>query len=200
MSDDHDDTPDNSGTPRRSPRSPSKYTDKPYEVGKGKPPKATQFKPGNKGGGRKKGSRNKTDFDKQMNEWIEVGEDRLGRPKRKRIRYVIDRQLLQQALKGDLAAIRLVKEFELKMAALRRGSEPDPSPKEIARREREEGEKRALAERLSRDIASHLELVAALRRMGLVEFRGGRPVMPAWAMEAAKAHQVTPSSQAGTKD
>lgn len=128
--------------------------DKPYAVGKGKPPREHQFKPGNKGGGRKRGSRNRTDFDKLLDEWVTIGEDRLGRPQRKRWRDIVNRQLLKKAGMGDLAAIRIVKEFEHKQEMLRRASGPGPlTPDEIARAEAEMAEKRVLAERLMRGLA-----------------------------------------------
>lgn len=121
----------------------SKSASKPYAVGKGKPPKEHQFKPGNKRGGRKAGSRNRTDFDKLHDELVTIGEDRLGRPIRKRWREVINRQLLQKAAKGDLAAIRIVKEYELKQAALARSfGPPPPTPAEIVQGQAEEAEKR----------------------------------------------------------
>lgn len=135
--------------------------DKPYKVGKGKPPREHQFKPGNKGGGRKRGSRNRSDFDKLLDEWVTIGEDRLGRPQRKRWRDIVNRQLLKKAGMGDLAAIRIVKEFEHKQEMLRRAAAPGPLlPDEIARAEAEAAEKRALSERLVRV----LDAMAAAKR------------------------------------
>lgn len=163
----------------------SRYADKTYEVGKGKPPKEHRFKPGNKLGGRKAGSRNRTDFDKLMDERVTVGEDRLGRPIRKAWREVVNRQLLQKAGRGDLAAIRIVKEFELKHAALARSFAPaGPTPAEIALAEREEAEKRALAAKFVR----LLENAASAKRGDVprMEYRAGKlvPVQDANQIEA----------------
>lgn len=49
------------------------YEDRPYEVGKGKPPKASQFKPGQKppkGAGRPKGAKNKNPLRKILSELV----------------------------------------------------------------------------------------------------------------------------------
>lgn len=153
----------------------SRYADRAYEVGKGKPPKAHRFKPGNTLGGRKPGSRNRTDFDKLMDERVTVGEDRLGRPIRKAWREVVNRQLLQKAGRGDLAAIRIVKEFELKHAALARSFAPAaPTPAEVAQAEREEAEKRLLAAKFVR----LLEDAASAKRgeVPRMEYRAGKLV------------------------
>lgn len=149
--------PNDSNEPNK-PR--SKYADKPYDVGKGKPPRQHQFKAGNRGGGRKRGSRNKTDFDKMLDERVVAGEDRLGRPKRRRLRELVNRQLIQKAALGDLAAIRIVKEFELKQAALRRGFDAPLTPAQIAEAEAEQEQKRQLSGRL----VGLLEQMAAAKR------------------------------------
>jgi len=177
------------------PRKPrSRYADKPYEVGKGKPPKQHQFSPGNSGGGRRKGSRNRNDFDKLLDERVVIGEDRLGRPRRKRWRDIINLQLLKKAAGSDLAAIRLVKEFELKMAMLAQKSGPPPmTAAEFAQAQAVEAEKLALAVRLEDKFAKHLELTAQLKRVGLVEYEDGKAVVPLWALEAAEAHRASTS-------
>lgn len=108
---------DDAGKPKRA---KSGYADRPYDVGKGKPPVEHRFRPGNSGGGRPRGSRNQSDFQKLMREKIVVGEDRLGRPIRKSWSEVIDRQLLKKAAQGDLAAIRILKDFDLRRAQLER--------------------------------------------------------------------------------
>lgn len=195
------DSPENGGPkkPRRTPR--SRYADKPYEIGKGKPPKEHQFKPGNGGGGRKRGSRNKSDFDKMLDEWVKVGEDRLGRPRRKRWREVINLQLLKQAAEGDLMAIRLVKEFELKQMALalKLGS-PPLTAEEVARMQAEDQEKRVVAERLAGKMANTLELLAALKRESLVEVTDGHAVIAGWALDAANSRRVSASAPAPDKE
>ena len=181
------DRPETKAKSGRRPHSPGA----PYEVGKNKPPKEHQFKPGNTGGGRKRGSRNRTDFDKLLDQRVKVGEDSLGRPVYKRWREVIDLQLVQQAAQRDLRAIRLVKEFEFKHAVLQRAAGPMPATAaQVAQAQAEEAEKRKLAERLSGRLTDQLEVLAQLRRDGLVELVGGRTVMSKWAAEAARAHRA----------
>ena len=181
------DRPETKAKSGRRPHSPGA----PYEVGKNKPPKEHQFKPGNTGGGRKRGSRNRTDFDKLLDQRVKVGEDSLGRPVYKRWREVIDLQLVQQAAQRDLRAIRLVKEFEFKHAALQRAAGPAPATAaQVAQTQAEEAEKRKLAERISRQMIDHLEFLAQLKGEGLVELVEGKPVIPGWVAEAARAHRA----------
>lgn len=140
-----------------------KYADRPYPVGKGKPPQEHQFKRGNTSGGRKPGSRNKSRYHKLLNERIRIGEDSLGRAIRKPWGDVIDRQLLKLAAKGDLTAIRIVKDFELKLTALERSFDSSPpSSAEIARMAAKEQERRAL----SAKIIGFLEEAAQRKREG----------------------------------
>lgn len=185
--------------PSEGPASPSRYADKPYAVGKGKPPKAHQFKAGNTLGGRKRGSRNRTSFDKLLDERVQVGEDRLGRPIRKRWREIINLQLLKKAGNGDLAAIRIVKEFELKQAALARVSESASlSPAEIARAETERAEKEALAARL----VQLIENTATAKRGDLprMVYRDGKlvPLPGEEAAFAAPEHKVSVSDRSAS--
>ena len=179
------------GPPKSAGKGGGKYSDRPYDVGKGKPPREHQFKRGNGGGGRKRGSRNRTDFDQMLDERVVIGEDGLGRPIRKRWRDIINLQLLKQAAQGDLIAIRLVKEFEHKMAlvAFKVGA-PPPTTAEIARAQAEEAEKQQLAARLSEKLTGYLEVIAGLKREGLIELRqNGHLAISPWAIEAAKAHR-----------
>jgi hypothetical protein len=188
--DNDDDLPE--GPPKFARKGRGKYADRPYDVGKGKPPREHQFKRGNGGGGRKKGSRNRTDFDKMLDERVVIGEDRLGKPKRKRWREIINLQLLKQAAQGDLAAIRVVKEFELKLALVAyRAGVPPPTAAEVAQAEAEKAEKAAMAERLGRQIADHLEVIATLKRAGLIEIERGRAVVTPAALAAIKAHKAS---------
>lgn len=112
-----------------------------YDVGKYKPPVEHRFKPGNKGGGRKKGSKNKDRLEDLLDQKVVIGHDSIGRPIRKTWRKVIDLQLLKKAAEGDLAAIKLVKEFELKLAAIRARYDPPKSEADI-RAELEQEERR----------------------------------------------------------
>jgi len=172
MDSEADDLPEVPRKPARPGR--SKYADREYEVGKGKPPRRHQFKPGNAGGGRKKGSRNRTDFEKLMNERVLVGEDRLGRPIRKRMAYVIDRKLMQLALSGELGAIRLVKEVQLKQAAKTRDADV-PTAADLAKEAAEQAERQALSARL---VGLLDEMAAAKRANGPKHvYRNGKIVI-----------------------
>lgn len=80
-----------------------------YEVGYGKPPKATQFRKGESGNprGRPKGQRNlATELHLALNETVVVTEH--GKRKRLTKRTVICRQLANRSAAGDLAALRLL--------------------------------------------------------------------------------------------
>jgi hypothetical protein len=81
----------------------------PYEVGYGKPPKATQFRKGESGNprGRPKGQRNfATELRDALSETVVVTEH--GKRKRLTKRTVICRQLANRSASGDLAALRLL--------------------------------------------------------------------------------------------
>jgi hypothetical protein len=77
-----------------------------YEVGRGRPPRATQFKPGRSGNpaGRKKGSRNlKTILRRVMESEIEVSEN--GRKRRVPVVEALILRLVQEGLRGQLRAL-----------------------------------------------------------------------------------------------
>lgn len=84
-----------------------------YEVGYGKPPKASRFKPGQSGNpkGRAKGAVNtKTFLEQELNRKQRVTVDG-------KVRYLTNRQItilaqLSKARKGDPKAFRLVMEFD----------------------------------------------------------------------------------------
>lgn len=171
----------------------TKKPDKAYAVGKGKPPVEHQFKKGNKGGGRKPGSRNKHNFYKLYEERIQVGEDRLGRAIMKPFGEVIDRQLFKKAAQGDLAAIRIVKEFQIKLAAFERTFGPRPqTAAEAAEAQREEAKKIELSWRLTAANIDILELLARLKKSGIVDCIDGH-----WAIVPEAERR---NSKNGTKD
>lgn len=80
-----------------------------YEVGYGKPPKATQFHKGESGNpkGRPKGRRNlATELHLALNEEVTVVEN--GTRRRRTKRAILCRQLANRSAAGDLAALRLL--------------------------------------------------------------------------------------------
>ncbi len=86
-----------------------------YTVGYGKPPKHTQFKPGQSGNpnGRPKGSRNlKTDLDDELSRQILIRED--GSEQRVSKQRALVMALCNKAMKGDPRAIRILVELILR--------------------------------------------------------------------------------------
>tara|TARA_R110001592_G_scaffold222022_1_gene477042 strand:- start:5197 stop:5595 length:399 start_codon:yes stop_codon:yes gene_type:complete len=82
---------------------------KDYLVGYGKPPAATQFKPGQSGNpkGRPKGTKNlKTDLEEELKEKITVTE--AGKPKKLSKQRALLKAVVAKALKGDTKAISIV--------------------------------------------------------------------------------------------
>jgi len=81
----------------------------PYEVGRGKPPRKTRFKPGKSGNpkGRPKGSKNfSTVIARALNGKVPITEN--GRSKKVSGREVIAKKLLHKAFGGDLKAAQAV--------------------------------------------------------------------------------------------
>ena len=77
-----------------------------YEIGYGKPPKQTQFKPGHSGNkrGRPKGTRNfQTDLKKVLNSKTVVTLD--GKPKKITTQMALLQRLRQKAIQGDARAL-----------------------------------------------------------------------------------------------
>lgn len=83
--------------------------DKSYDVGYGKPPKKSRFKPGQSGNprGRPKGTRNlKTDLEEELKETITVSES--GRSKRLSKQRALVKAMVAKALKGDARSTALL--------------------------------------------------------------------------------------------
>ena len=80
-----------------------------YEVGYGKPPKDTQFKPGQSGNpnGRPKGARNlKTEIREVMQSTVTVTQD--GKRKKISTRKAVVLRLTEKALSGNVQATRVL--------------------------------------------------------------------------------------------
>ena len=87
----------------------AKGTKETYVVGFGKPPRSTQFKPGQSGNpaGRPQGAQNfATAIDRELNSRVTVAEN--GRRRRISKREVIAQHLVNKAATGDLKAIPLL--------------------------------------------------------------------------------------------
>jgi hypothetical protein len=80
-----------------------------YTIGRGKPPSATQFKPGQSGNpaGRPKGSKNfKTDFLEELQSTIEISEG--GEKKQITKQRALFKRLINAAIGGDVKAVDAV--------------------------------------------------------------------------------------------
>ena len=164
----------------------SKYEDKkPYRVGKGKPPTEHQWKKGQPSPnpkGRPKGSSKETKLQKLLKKkvWV-TGPD--GRAVRRTLQEVIDHKLVQTAANGDLKAIKFIHEIALMHERFSRSVQP--SREELKRQMAEEEEKEQLTQKLRQHFVEQLDFMARLKKLGVVEFSGGKPLMPAWVVEAA---------------
>jgi hypothetical protein len=163
--------------------------EKPYRVGKGRPPKEHQWKKGqpspNKKG-RPKGSTRQTQLQKMLAKKIRVT-DSSGRTVRKTVHEVIDHKLLEMAAKGDLKAIKLIK--ELLVIYERLGLVDQPSPAEQRRLAAEEEEKRKHVVKLTKMINDTMNLVQSFKRYDIVKFVNGAPRVADWVLEAAAERQ-----------
>ncbi|MFZ8977250.1 MAG: DUF5681 domain-containing protein [Pseudohongiellaceae bacterium] len=106
-----------------------------YEVGYGKPPKATQFKKGQSGNpkGRPKGVQNlATDLQDELSAKVEITED--GQTKKVTKQKAMVKQLMQKAIKGDPKSIDVVFKHYLTMelAKIRDDKEAEPSSEDKA--------------------------------------------------------------------
>ena len=97
-----------------SEKPPEKPVDRPCDepaenVGPGRPPRHTRFKPGQSGnpGGRPKGSKNfATILQQQLRKKVTITED--GKPKRVTVQEVIARRLANDSMKGTTKAMELL--------------------------------------------------------------------------------------------
>ena len=123
--------------------SSSKDNGRDYDVGWGKPPKATQFPKGQSGNprGRKPGRQNlKTELLRELNQTVAMTVD--GRRRKMSLQTVITKRLVADAAKGDAKArdqlLRLINQIEATPEA--RGPDPFAAAKdaEILARFRDE--------------------------------------------------------------
>ena len=175
--------------PGRRKRGPSPYADKPYDVGKGKPPKHSQFKAGQRPpakSGRPKGSTKASSLQRLLAKTIMVN-DADGRRVRKTFDELIDHKLVELAAKGDLDAIKLIKHLDIQMR--RFGLIDQPTEAEIRTKIAEEEELRKAREEYSRTITELLEFIAEHKRAGLLEYHNGRPCLMSWIYEEGRKRE-----------
>jgi Family of unknown function (DUF5681) len=109
----------NGGEPRREKRD--------YEVGYGKPPKTTRFQPGHSG---RKGRRRKRsttvgmDVKKGLNGKVAI-RNGDGEPIKMTEREFVVASLIQRAMKGDMAAIKLVVKLDREAELVDRAAAPE---------------------------------------------------------------------------
>lgn len=102
-----------------------------YDVGYGKPPPETQFKPGQSGNpkGRPKGSRNlKTDLQDELNERIIIKENKI--PIKLSKQRVIVKSLVTSALNGDHKAMAKALDLMLRLSGM--DNEEERSAEEVS--------------------------------------------------------------------
>ncbi len=100
-------------TPKRSSEDRTPTGSDPYEVGYGKPPKASQFKPGHSGnpsGRRKRPQSVAEQLEDILKRKIEITHG--GKVKRVSLQEVMLTTLVNKAAKGDLAAFRAVMDLK----------------------------------------------------------------------------------------
>ena len=180
--------------PRRLKRAPSPYANKHYEVGKGKPPKHSQFKAGQappKGSGRPKGSTKATTLQRLLAKTV-MANGSNGRRVRKTFDELIDHKLVELAAKGDLDAIKLIKQLEIQMR--RFGLIDQPSEAEIRQRIVEEEKMRKAHEEYSQSMIDILNFLAEHKRDGLLDYKDGQPCLASWIYEEAdKREKAAPT-------
>jgi hypothetical protein len=113
---------------RQTPKRPQKGAGAgSYEVGYGKPPAASQFRPGQSGNprGRAKGTRNfRTDLEEELGEKVEVSEN--GKPIRLSKQRLMVKSLVTRAIKGDARATGILVGLLAKMLGSESGADETP--------------------------------------------------------------------------
>jgi hypothetical protein len=126
------------GEPRREQRD--------YEVGHGKPPKGTQFQPGHSGPKRRRRKRSTTvamDVKKGLNGKVSVRNGDGGEPIKMSEREFAVFSIVHRAMKGDMAAIKLVLGLDRQAELADRAAAPEfqewpPEPIEFVWTEEQE--------------------------------------------------------------
>ena len=172
--------------------------DKPYRVGKGKPPREHQWKkgcPSPNRRGRPKGRKRPTSLDKLLDTPVAVGV-KNGRQIMKPLREAMDHRLVEQAVKdGNLRAIKLIYDIVHEQERLARSARPTAD--ELARQREEEEEKAALAKKIRDGLIDTYNMLASMKKARIIEFVDGRPVVQPWVIKEAEARGFTRKRPAG---
>jgi hypothetical protein len=99
-----------------------------YEVGYGKPPQATRFQPGrseHKGRRRKRSTTLGMDIKKGLNTKVRVRAGENGEPIKMTEREFAVAGLVQRAMKGDMAAIKMVLKLDREAELIDRAAAPE---------------------------------------------------------------------------
>jgi hypothetical protein len=123
--------------------------------------------------------------------------DKNGRRVRKTIGEVIDHKLVELAAGGDLKAIRLIKDIELQYR--RFGFIDQPTIEEMKRLEAEEEEKRAFSKQLTDHFTAMLRLEVSLKKMGVLGYVDGCPVVETWVVQAASERRAVSLRERGVE-
>jgi hypothetical protein len=129
-----------------------------YEVGHGKPPKGTQFQPGHSGTKRRRRKRSTTvamDVKKGLNGKVSVRNGDGGEPIKMSEREFAVFSIVHRAMKGDMAAIKLVLGLDRQAELADRAAAPEfqewpTTPFEFVRTEEYEKDVQALHELVKR--------------------------------------------------
>ena len=110
-----------------------------------------------------------------------------GRRTRKTLGEVIDHKLVEMAAKGDLDAIKLIKQVEIQMK--RFGLIEQPSEAEIRQKIVAEEEKLKIQEGAHKSMCEILDFLAHLKREGLIEYNNGQPGLVGWIYDEASKRE-----------
>ena len=110
-----------------------------------------------------------------------------GRRTRKTLGEVIDHKLVEMAAKGDLDAIKLIKQVEIQMK--RFGLIEQPSEAEIRQKILEEEQLIKIQDGAHKRIAGILDFLAHLKLEGLLEYHNGHPGLVGWIYDEASKRE-----------
>lgn len=169
----------------------NRYADRPYKVGKGKPPVESQFKHGQKPpkkAGRPPGAKAKNSLRKILDERVPVP-GKNGNIIMMTLEEAMDKRLIHKAVQdGDLRAIALVKKLIAELEKVEAGQ--PLSADEIIRQRDEEREKQVHAANIRQGIIDHLQVIASMKKLGVIEFVNGHECITKWILDEIGARRA----------